>query len=71
MKLAETHNSSEDYLKNILLLHNRNGSVRAFELAAEMGVTKPSVSVAMKRLRVIRCSPAKRKQYDFGPQSAV
>jgi Mn-dependent DtxR family transcriptional regulator len=51
MKLAETHNSSEDYLKNILLLHNRNGSVRAFELAAEMGVTKPSVSVAMKRLR--------------------
>ena len=51
MKLTEKHNSSEDYLKNILLLHNRNGSVRAFELAAEMGVTKPSVNVAMKRLR--------------------
>ncbi len=51
MILANTNNSSEDYLKNILLLNNRNGCVRAVDLAAELGVTKPSVSVAMKRLR--------------------
>ena len=51
MVLTATNNSTEDYLKNILILHTRNGCVRAVDLAAELGVTKPSVSAAMKRLR--------------------
>ncbi len=51
MVLTNTNNSTEDYLKNILILHARNGCVRAVDLAAELGVTKPSVSAAMKKLR--------------------
>ncbi|MCR5476372.1 MAG: metal-dependent transcriptional regulator [Lachnospiraceae bacterium] len=43
--------SSENYLKKILVLHTRNGHVRAVDVAAELGVTKPSVSAAMKKLR--------------------
>ena len=43
--------SAENYLKNILNLHKRKGSVRAVDIAAELGVSKPSVSVAMKKLR--------------------
>ena len=30
--------SLEDYLKSILILHNRNGSVRSIDIAEEMGV---------------------------------
>ncbi len=44
-------NSSEDYLKNILILQAKNGHVRAVDVAAGLGVTRPSVSAAMKRLR--------------------
>ena len=45
------NNSTEDYLKCILILDLRKGYVRAVDIAQELGVTKPSVSVAMKRLR--------------------
>ncbi|MCR5249631.1 MAG: metal-dependent transcriptional regulator [Lachnospiraceae bacterium] len=44
-------NSAEDYMKSILILHRRNGSVRSSELADEMGVSRPSVCNAMKKLR--------------------
>lgn len=43
--------SAEDYLETILILWQRNGSVRSIDIAAEMGFSKPSVSVAMKNLR--------------------
>ncbi|MCR5701891.1 MAG: metal-dependent transcriptional regulator [Lachnospiraceae bacterium] len=43
--------SSEDYMKVILILHKRKGLVRSVDIAEEMGVTKPSVSNAMKKLR--------------------
>ena len=43
--------SLEDYMKSILILSNRNGSVRSVDIAEELGVSKPSVSNAMKRLR--------------------
>ncbi len=49
-----TNNSTEDYLKSILILRNKNGHVRAIDIAAELGVTKPSVSVAMKKLRELK-----------------
>lgn len=43
--------SAEDYLEAILKLYEAKGEVRSVDIAAELGVTKPSVSCAMKRLR--------------------
>ena len=43
--------SLEDYLKCILALKKKNSVVRSVDIAEEMGVTKPSVSNAMKKLR--------------------
>lgn len=48
MKILE---SAEDYLEAILVLQRRTGSVRSIDIASELGYSKPSVSVAMKRLR--------------------
>ena len=47
----QIHESAEDYLETILLLHLRNGQVRSIDIVNEMGYSKPSISVAMKRLR--------------------
>ena len=47
--------SRENYLETILVLHNRSGEVRSVDIAAEMGFSKPSVSVAMKNLRSDGC----------------
>ena len=43
--------SSEDYLEQILMIREQKGEVRSIDIAAGLGVTKPSVSVAMKLLR--------------------
>ena len=43
--------SAEDYLEMILMLSEKKGEVRSVDIAMELGVTKPSVSVAMKNLR--------------------
>lgn len=43
--------SAEDYLESILMLKERHGYVRSIDVATELGVTKPSVSYATKRLR--------------------
>lgn len=43
--------SSEDYLEMILMLQEKKGYARSIDIAAELGVTKPSVSYATKRLR--------------------
>lgn len=48
MKIQE---SAENYLETILVLNKRIGNVRSIDIANEMGFSKPSVSVAMKRLR--------------------
>ena len=48
MKIYE---SAEDYLEQILMLQERKGYARSVDIAAGLGVTKPSVSVAMKKLR--------------------
>ena len=45
------YESAEDYLEAILRLQQRKGSVRSIDIANELDVTKPSVSVAMKKLR--------------------
>lgn len=43
--------SAEDYLETILILSRRKGVVHAVDIAAELAFSKPSVSVAMKKLR--------------------
>ena len=48
MKLFE---SGEDYLERILVLQERNGQVRSIDIAMDMGFSKPSVSIAMKKLK--------------------
>ena len=45
------HESAEDYLEKILMLSQRNGTVRSIDIASEMGFSKPSISIAMKKLR--------------------
>ena len=43
--------SAENYLETILMLKAKKGSVRSIDIANELEFSKPSVSVAMKRLR--------------------
>jgi Mn-dependent DtxR family transcriptional regulator len=45
------HESAEDYLETILILSQRQPSVRSIDIATELDYSKPSVSVAMKHLR--------------------
>lgn len=43
--------SAEMYLETILILQQRNGQVRAIDIAGELDFSKPSVSNAMKLLQ--------------------
>ena len=43
------YESAEDYLEAILILRERQGMVRSIDVAHQLSLTKPSVSVAMKR----------------------
>jgi len=45
------HQSAEDYLEVILVLRKRIGMVRSIDIVNELHYTKPSVSIAMKKLR--------------------
>lgn len=45
------HESGENYLETILMLYNKNGSVRSIDIANELEFTKPSVSRAMSILK--------------------
>ncbi len=51
METLEIHESGEDYLETILLLENRVGYVRSIDIATQMGYSKPTISIAMRRLR--------------------
>lgn len=48
MKIQE---SAENYLETILILSQKGVLVRSIDIVNEMDFTKPSVSVAMKKLR--------------------
>ncbi len=48
MKIQE---SGENYLETILMLEQKNGSVRSIDIANELAFSKPSVSRAMSILR--------------------
>ena len=46
----KTYESKEDYLETILLL-SKKGNVRAIDIVNELKYSKPSVSIAMKKLK--------------------
>lgn len=48
MKIQE---SAENYLETILMLGQNGRTVRSIDIVNELGYSKPSVSVAMKKLR--------------------
>ena len=45
------YESGENYLEIILILANKNGSVRSIDIAKELEVSKPSVSRAVGLLK--------------------
>ncbi len=49
--MKKSHESAEDYLESILILRERNGNVRSIDIVNEMNYSKPSISIAMKKLR--------------------
>ena len=48
----QIHQSAEDYLECILKLSKVRPVVRSIDIANEMNYSKPSISVAMKNLRL-------------------
>jgi len=48
--MADGHRSSEDYLEAILMIREAKGSCRSVDVAAHLGFSKPSVSVAVSKL---------------------
>ena len=55
MKLVKPHmkiqKASEDYLESMLMMKEQHGYIRSVDVADHLGVTKPSVTYATKRLR--------------------
>ena len=49
------HESGEMYLETILILGQRKNLVRAVDVATEMGLSKPSVSRALVKLKNDEC----------------
>ena len=47
----KSEESVEDYLETILILNGKLANVRSIDIANELGYSKPSVSIAMKKLR--------------------
>ena len=47
--------SMEDYLEAVLVLQQQNGYARCVDVAEYLGVTKPSVSRAVKELSKKKC----------------
>ena len=43
--------SAEDYLEAMIMMKEQHGYIRSIDIADHLGVTKPSVSYATKRLR--------------------
>ena len=45
------HESAENYLESILILQEQCGEVHSIDIVNKLGYSKPSVSIAMKKLR--------------------
>ena len=48
----QIHESAEDYLESVLILKNQLGNVRSIDIVNYFDYSKPSISVAMKNLRM-------------------
>lgn len=46
------YESAEDYLERILILSEQMEFVRSIDIVNDMGFSKPSVSIAMKKLQI-------------------
>ncbi len=51
MNAVKIQKSAQDYLEAMLVLQQTRGYIRSIDVASQLGVTKPSVSYATKRLR--------------------
>ena len=51
MKIVQILKASEDYLETMLMMQQQHGYIRSIDVAEHLGVTKPSVTYATKRLR--------------------
>ncbi len=47
--------SAEMYLETILVLQKKYGAVRSIDIAKEMGYSRPTVSIAVKKLKEDNC----------------
>lgn len=47
----DAQESLEDYLERIVMLHEKNEVVRSVDLANSMGFSKPSISIALKKMK--------------------
>jgi len=47
----DKNESREDYLERILMLSQKQDSVRAIDIVKDMNFSKPSVSIALKKLK--------------------
>ena len=56
LKKSYIKSSRENYLEAILIIQNHHGAARSIELAQQLNVTKPSVSVAVHVLEKKRIS---------------
>ena len=54
-KAIKVYESAENYLETILILSLRGNRVRSIDIVNELEYSKPSVSVAMKNLRLEGC----------------
>ena len=48
----QIHESAEDYLESVLILSKQLGDVRSIDIVNYFDYSKPSISVAMKNLRM-------------------
>ncbi len=51
MNSYQNNESQEDYLECILMLNRKMGFCRSVDVSNELGVTRPSVSVAVSKLQ--------------------
>ena len=49
--MVKRHESLEDYLERILMLSKKLTHVRSIDIATDMSFSKPSISIAMKKLK--------------------
>ena len=59
--MRDMKESSENYLETILILSKKLERVRSVDIANELGFAKPSISVAMKKLKARDCIEIDRR----------